>query len=472
MSQRKTWMVWSLASVLLAALLAAGMLTNRADGQPALVQVRSWFSPGQLTAGHHQIELACENCHSTRFGGPEVLQQACVRCHGDDLAVAEDKHPLTKFTDPRNADLLARLDARECVTCHTEHRPEITLAMGVTQPADVCLHCHQSIAEDRPSHRDLPFTSCSAAGCHNFHDDRALYEDFLVKHAAEGASNEHQRLPATDFLEVAKLLPSYPLQKYPLTALRKVDADSARLANDAHQQADWLASAHAQAGVNCSACHQPADRKGAWVEQPGEQVCATCHTLQTAGFLSGKHGMQLKAGLGAMTPAQAQLPFKEAAAHRELSCTSCHGAHRFDTKLAAVQACLQCHDDAHSTAYEASAHAQTWRREVASELPAGSGVACASCHMPRLSHSYEEYEVRQTYVQHNQNDSLRPNEKMIRPVCMNCHGLGFSIDALADLALIRRNFTGQPARHVPSIEMAVQRQRRPQATGAAPAKSN
>jgi mono/diheme cytochrome c family protein len=464
MSQRKTWMVWSLATVALTALLLAGMLTQRADGQPLLTRVRSLFSPGPMTSGHYQIELACENCHTSRFGGPEVLQKACVGCHNEELTVAEDKHPLSKFTDPRNADLLAKLDARQCVTCHTEHRPQATLAMGVTQPADVCQHCHADIAEERPSHRTMAFNSCTDAGCHNFHDDRALYEDFLIKHAAAPANNQRQVLPQNNFLAVAAELPSYPLKKYPLHALSKVDADSARLANDSQQLDDWLASAHARAGVNCSACHQPAERNGAWVEHPTEQVCASCHGLENAGFLSGKHGMRLKAGLSAMTPAQARLPFKADAAHRELSCNSCHGAHRYDTKQAAAQSCLRCHADDHSVAYQSSEHAQLWQREIQQELPAGSGVSCASCHMPRQTHTYEDYELTQTYVQHNQNDTLRPNEKMIRPVCMNCHGLGFSIDALADKELIQRNFAGQPARHVPSIEMAMQRQRRPHAT--------
>ena len=36
------------------------------------------------------------------------------------------------------------------------------------------------------------------------------------------------------------------------------------------------------------------------------------------------------------------------------------------------------------------------------------------------------------FTSHNQSDGLRPNEKMIRPVCLDCHGLGFAIDALAD----------------------------------------
>ena len=58
---------------------------------------------------------------------------------------------------------------------------------------------------------------------------------------------------------------------------------------------------------------------------------------------------------------------------------------------------------------------------------------------------------------HNQNDTLRPNEKMIRPVCMECHSLEFAIDALADPNLVERNFAGTPDRHIESIDWAVSR---------------
>ena len=60
-------------------------------------------------------------------------------------------------------------------------------------------------------------------------------------------------------------------------------------------------------------------------------------------------------------------------------------------------------------------------------------------------------------VQHNQNDNLRPNEKMIRPVCMQCHSLAFSIDALADEKLILNNFNGAASKHIPSIDWALER---------------
>ena len=77
--------------------------------------------------------------------------------------------------------------------------------------------------------------------------------------------------------------------------------------------------------------------------------------------------------------------------------------------------------------------------------------------MPRIDHRSPE--GKRTLVQHNQNDNLRPNEKMLRSVCLNCHGLGFSIDALADPALVARNFQGQPSRHIRSLDMVAERLR-------------
>jgi hypothetical protein len=60
-------------------------------------------------------------------------------------------------------------------------------------------------------------------------------------------------------------------------------------------------------------------------------------------------------------------------------------------------------------------------------------------------------------VTHNQNDNLRPNEKMVRGVCGHCHGLPFTLDALADPALVAGNFKGRPSVHIESIEWAQRR---------------
>ncbi|OGA21630.1 MAG: hypothetical protein A3I02_00405 [Betaproteobacteria bacterium RIFCSPLOWO2_02_FULL_67_26] len=222
---------------------------------------------------------------------------------------------------------------------------------------------------------------------------------------------------------------------------------------------DWLATAHAQAGVNCSGCHKGgqdgAEAAGAasWVRRPDHKACATCHEPEAKGYLAGKHGMRLAEGLAPMTPARARQPMHARARATELGCTSCHGAHRFDTRKAAVEACVSCHRDGHTAAYERSPHYALWRKELAGELPAGSGVSCASCHLPRDEYRVPGLDAKRVVVQHNQNDNLRPNEKMIRPVCMSCHGLGYSIDALADAKLVRDNFAGKPAGHIKSLDM-------------------
>lgn len=453
--------------MIIAATFATALLWKRSATLPVLASARAALLPGQTTHGHHQIELACESCHSSPFGGGAVMQEACVNCHGAALKEGDDKHPASKFDDPRNAFRLAKIDAQQCIACHVEHRPAATHAMGLTQPKDYCFHCHSGPDEMPADHKGLPFDGCMAAGCHNYHDNRALYEDFLLKHAGEPPLLDKRQLPERDLLTALQESLAYPQARYPVQPLAAAAVDAPRGHRaDPKIHADWLGTAHAKAGVNCSGCHvvgatvpegepRPAN-DGQWVERPATpQSCQGCHVVETKGFLSGKHGMRLAQGLSPMAPAQARLPMRSEAAHAELSCTSCHTAHRFDTKAAAVESCLSCHDDTHSLAYKQSPHRELWRRELQGELPPGSGVTCASCHMPRVRVSTDE--GSRMAVQHNQNDTLQPNEKMIRPACMSCHGLGFSIDALADRALIDRNFAGQPSRHVESIDMAVRK---------------
>ena len=122
---------------------------------------------------------------------------------------------------------------------------------------------------------------------------------------------------------------------------------------------------------------------------------------------------------------------------------------------ASVDACLACHADEHTLAYTESPHYELWQAEISGDAPPGSGVSCASCHLPRETRRIAGDD--RIVVQHNQNANLRPNEKMIRDVCLTCHSLELSIDALADTDLIRHNFTGTLALHVPSIDMALSR---------------
>ena len=455
---RKYWLVWAVASVALAGWLGYGLSFAKLSDSPLRGQARSLFLPGQTTAGHHQIELACTACHTQAMGGKDLLQDACMNCHGAELKEARDSHPKSKFTDPRNADRAAKLDATYCVTCHVEHKPQATEAMGVTLPRDYCYICHQDVAKDRPSHKGMAFDTCASAGCHNFHDNRALYEDFLLKHAHDPALTEKRTLPERDFGKQLEELSDYPIERYPHRPLAREQADWETVPPNRKIADEWFATSHARAGVNCSACHQlrTASGKDDWVQRPSQKVCATCHGPEVKGFTNGKHGMRLAQGLSPMTPGQALIPMRSDVHDKQLNCTTCHGAHRFDTRTAAVDACLSCHNDKHSLAYKQSQHYSLWQKEIRGEAPAGSGVSCASCHMPRVEFRTED-DVKRMLVQHNQNEDLRPNEKMIRPVCMSCHNLKDSIDALADRQLIERNFSGKPQVHVRGIDMALAR---------------
>ena len=446
--RKKRMLIWSLwGAMTLAAAAYLGFTLW-------LGEDKSVYLIGEATHGHYQIELACNACHGEAFAGMPALQKSCVRCHGEELKAVEDSHPKSKFTDPRNADLLAVLDARLCVTCHREHQQERTRAMGVTLPDDYCFRCHQDIGEDRPSHRELAFNTCASAGCHNFHDNSALYEDFLIKHLDEPDTVSQARVMERNYSEFLRETATQPV-----AALGLADQDApAGVAFDLKVARDWARTAHAGAGVNCSDCHRPKGADGktmAWRDKPAYSVCTRCHEGEVQGFTGGRHGMRLAQELPAMRPALARQPMKPDAHDRALGCASCHEAHGFNTRRAAVDACLGCHDDRHTLAYKDSPHFRAWQAEREGRAAPGTGVSCATCHLPREAH--REQGRQRVRVQHNQNLNLRPNEKMIRGVCMSCHGLGFSIDALADEALIKNNFNGRPARAVESLEWAKRR---------------
>lgn len=434
------WVLWSFATASI-----AGYYLVQLNGTDKTV-----FLPNRTTSGHYQIEMNCAACHGETFSSTGEIQKNCERCHLEELKAAKDSHPKSKFTDPRNADTLKKLDARYCVTCHVEHQPEYTSNIGVTQPAGFCVKCHNDIEEDRPSHRGIAFTDCASAGCHNYHDNRALYEDFLIKHAGEPA---HKPVAVTPKPDIDKLRIGIGPDARPLAAA-DIDAPSA-LSGNARINDNWAMSKHAETGVNCSDCHWH-EATRIWQDRPDYRQCRTCHEPEVTGFLKGKHGMRLDAGLSPMRVKWARQPMHPRAGNRTPACDSCHRSHRFDVTKAAVDACESCHADRHSKNYRKSEHFRLWQNELNGSAPPRTGVSCATCHLPATRQHLDRGSAIAT--QHNQNSNLRPNEKMIRTVCLNCHSLAFSIDALADPALIGNNFVGRPAVHIDSIDMATARQ--------------
>ncbi len=372
----------------------------------AMVKGDRFLLPAQTSAGHYQIEEKCTLCHEKSFKGANIaeLDKACVKCHGGTLVDEEDSHPSRIFNDPRNAAQLRMLNARSCTACHREHKPALTRSAGVTVPPNNCDACHNDVASERPTHRGLASNSCENAGCHNYHDNTALYEDFLRKHIGEPDTLPGGRVPVRG-------IGATPVARHPA----------------------------------------PGDPGS------GYGACKECHSREVASFSKSREGMRLAHDLGPMTPGQARLPMKAAAMSLKLNCTSCHGAGAFIANDAAVEKCLSCHDDRHSRAYKASIHYTLWLDEQAGRKPAGSGVSCATCHMPRTQE--ETRGSFRVFADHNVNGNQRPNEKMIRSVCMNCHGLKFSMDALADNVLVQENFRGRPSVHVATLAMVESRMR-------------
>ncbi len=343
--------------------------------------------PGRTTSGHHQIEMECAACHTEEkkknvFTSSGVPSSACMSCHGEALAKFSDSHPTRKFKNPENIIFTSKIDALNCITCHSEHNPKVTSTMGVTIPPDYCAHCHEVTRESLDSHKNLTYDPCHTAGCHNYHDNTDLAPSFLLKHYGE-----------------QKMLSE--VKKRPL------------------------------------ASDQPCPDK--WTT--GES-CASCHSDHMHEFKQGKHGMRLAfPNLSPLVPEMARIPMRNSAAHLKMDCMACHQPEK-PRAFASYNACVQCHDDNHTRNYDKSKHFTIW-----DATKGQGGVSCASCHMPRIENEGGGY-----HVNHDNSANLRPNEKMLRSVCNDCHGMQFSMDALADPKLIESNFQSSPTQAHPGIK--------------------
>ena len=319
----KLWLIWLLATLSVGSAFAAVMYVG---GSRDLLLI------GKTTSAHHQIELACESCHTAPFFADrkkvlKSMNKACLACHKDELKVSNDSHPVKKFRDPRNFDRREMLDALQCSSCHMEHTPEITEPLAVTLPSDYCLACHQDVGENRPSHVGLGFETCASAGCHNYHDNTALYENFLVKHSGGEWLNSNPALvyprsaPHPVRLALASAEPEQALVDWLKARNEKLDDKKAgakaedmlakalapedALAPDTYLTedavSDWAGSAHSVAGVNCAGCHAPRKKNEmdltvlaqSWIEKPDLKTCQSCHKQQAKTFTEGKHGMRL-----------------------------------------------------------------------------------------------------------------------------------------------------------------------------------
>lgn len=207
----------------------------------------------------------------------------------------------------------------------------------------------------------------------------------------------------------------------------------------------WQGSVHALTEVNCSSCHQ-SEETNKFIVKPTQESCKSCHENSVDTFLLGKHGIRTLEGLSPLTPAMAHLPMKNGSLDRQLDCNSCHNVHTVNTYEASVDSCLSCHNDNHSLNYKNSPHAQIFREIGTLPRPNAESVTCATCHLPRES----EDEV---LVNHNNTYTLKPRDRMVKEVCMNCHGVEHAYNSIFDDELVEANFARPSNREMRTFKL-------------------
>jgi hypothetical protein len=212
----------------------------------------------------------------------------------------------------------------------------------------------------------------------------------------------------------------------------------------------WQTSAHALNEINCSSCHEAADTK-AFMANPGIESCQTCHQQDVNTFLLGKHGIRTLEGETALTPALARLPMQPDAMNLQMTCNTCHNVHSVNTVQAAVDACLSCHSDNHSLNYQNSRHAELFAADHNLPRPSAGAVSCATCHLPR--HETGTGDNVFTQVNHNNTYTLLPRDRMVKDVCMNCHGMEYSYNSIFDDDLVEANFNAPPTLDLETFDL-------------------
>ena len=152
-----------------------------------------WSAAGPMNIGHEQ--LTCDSCHRPApgtirqqlqanarfaiglraepvdFGERRVENTDCLSCHERPF----DRHPVSRFAEPRFEKARAMATVQRCDGCHREHSGK-----RVTSAVTVCENCHSDVKlrvdPVDVSHETLArtrrFSTC--LGCHDFHGNHVM----------------------------------------------------------------------------------------------------------------------------------------------------------------------------------------------------------------------------------------------------------------------------------------------------------
>ncbi len=181
---RKLLLQWKYAGLIVGTVLGALFVVFL-----TFPQRNDLVAKGPMNTGHESID--CSECHlpargsmaqqvssnvyhwlrlrdsAMSFGSEDVTSDSCLECHER----PDDRHPISRFLEPRFADARQQLEVYSCITCHTEHQGK-----RVTLPTiGYCVHCHQDTELEndpiRPAHAELVRTESwnTCLQCHDFH---------------------------------------------------------------------------------------------------------------------------------------------------------------------------------------------------------------------------------------------------------------------------------------------------------------
>lgn len=119
------------------------------------------LNPGQLSAGHQDLESKCASCHEPFWG---ISSDRCMKCHKPE-AIGKDSSGQAKTILFHHL-----LKGKECTACHTDHNG-ITPAASTTKfdhailplaERNLCNSCHVQPADTLHQH-----VSPSCGNCHS-----------------------------------------------------------------------------------------------------------------------------------------------------------------------------------------------------------------------------------------------------------------------------------------------------------------